>query len=145
MQDWYINQEVEPDAYNEKSALSLWLDEVESDDGKPWKCCAPLDQVDTWCDHSFPRLDRATTHVRNHLGHKPYPCGGPPNCKEGWYVRKPLVFCCAEILLSLPALNAFHLPNIAVHTGGDPSIAPAYGGKRGILKFLEERSCFIWL
>lgn len=88
-EDWYINKEVEPDTWNGKSILTQWLNEVEKDGSKHLECCVPIvDRADHWCRKPFPRLDRAIAHVRNHLGHKPYECGGYPNCKqEGWYVR----------------------------------------------------------
>ena len=88
-ENWYINQEVEPNAWNGKSIFLQWLDKFELDGRKYWKCCVPLDQPEIWCDHKpFLRVDRAITHIRAHLAHKPYPCGGRPNCKqEGWYVK----------------------------------------------------------
>ena len=94
-EDWYINQEVEPYTRDGKSVLSQWLDEVEKDGTRHVECCVPLvDQADDWCRKAFPRFDRAVVHVRNHLGHKPYLCGGYPDCEqEGWYVKK-LVTCC---------------------------------------------------
>lgn len=93
-EDWYINQEVEPDTHDGKSVLTQWLDVVEKDGIRHVECCVPLvDQADDWCRKPFPRLDRAVVHVRNHLGHKPYLCGGYPNCEqEGWYVKE-LVTC----------------------------------------------------
>ena len=90
-EDWYTNNEVEPDcAWNGKSILTQWLNEVEKEGSKHLECCVPLVDVDGaiyWCRKIFPRLDRAIAHVRNHLEHKPFVCGGYPNCKqEGWYV-----------------------------------------------------------
>ncbi len=86
---WYINNEVEPDTWNGKSILTQWLNEVEKDGSKHLECCVPLvDQAGYWCRKTFLRLDRAITHVRNHLEHKPFVCGGYPSCKqEGWCVR----------------------------------------------------------
>ena len=92
-EDWYINKEVEP-TWNGKSVLVQWLNEVEKDGSMHLECCVPLvDQAEGWCRQRLPRLDRGIAHVRNHLGHKPYVCGGYPNCKQGWYVKE-LLTCC---------------------------------------------------
>ena len=90
--DWYINQEVEPETHDGKSVLARWLDTVEKDGIRHVECCVPLvDQADDWCHKTFPRLDRAVVHVRNHLEHKPYLCGGYPDCaQEEWYVKNSL-------------------------------------------------------
>lgn len=90
-EDWYINNEVEPNLWNGRSMLIRWLNEFETDGDKYWECRVPLDRAESWCCEQFKRLNRAIAHVRAHLGHEPYLCGGPPNCRrEGWYVRGPL-------------------------------------------------------
>jgi len=85
---WYINKDVEPNLWNGKSMLIRWLNEVGTDGNKDLECRVPLDRADNWCGKPFSRLNRAIAHVRTHLGHEPYLCGGYPNCRqEGWYVR----------------------------------------------------------
>lgn len=87
-ENWYINKDVEPIIWNGKSMLIRWLNEVETDGNKHLECRVPLERADNWCCKRFTRLNRAIAHVRMHLGHEPYLCGGYPNCRqEGWYVR----------------------------------------------------------
>ena len=85
---WYINKEVEPATWNGKSILIRWLNETETDGQKYLECRVPLDRADNWCCKPFSGLDRAIAHVRVHLRHEPYLCGGYPNCmQKAWYVR----------------------------------------------------------
>ena len=75
-QEWVAKQQVEPLDREGKSVLLEWLKCLD-DEGKSWKCIAPLGHPKAWCEHApINRVHRALAHVRNHLGVRPYPCGG---------------------------------------------------------------------
>jgi len=86
-EDWLMRQAFEPDMpHNGRSIFFRWLNETV--EGKNWICSVPLNGEGTWCDHDpFKRPDRAIAHVRWHLKHTPFACGG--QCRnEGWYVPR---------------------------------------------------------
>jgi hypothetical protein len=83
---WYLKQEEEPLNYSGKSILVQWLNE--SEERNMLICCVPLGDG-TYCAYTNNRLDRAITHIRGHLGLKPYPCEG--SCgNQDWYAEKQL-------------------------------------------------------
>jgi len=82
---WYLKQDEEPLDQSGQSTLFRWLDRFESEEGKGWTCCVPVEK-DKWCRKKISRSDRAITHVRTHLGLKPYPCEG--DCgNQAWYAN----------------------------------------------------------
>jgi hypothetical protein len=84
---WYLHQEIEPrDPRTGKSFLLQWL--IPSAGQGRWQCHVPI-EGEGWCLKTFTRADRGITHVRGHLGHKPYPCQG--RCgDQNWYAGEPL-------------------------------------------------------
>jgi len=86
-ESWYLDQAKEPLNQSGQSMLFRWLDRAEGAERKMWRCCVPVG-THTWCERKFSHMDRAITHVRGHLGLKPYPCEG--GCgKQAWYANKP--------------------------------------------------------
>lgn len=85
---WYLNQEEEPLNHSGQSILFRWLNRFDTEEGKIWSCCVPLEE-NQWCTYAINRPDRAITHVRAHLGLKPYPC--EKECgNQNWYAEAPL-------------------------------------------------------
>ena len=81
---WYQNQEEEPLNYSGQSILFRWLNRLETEERNGWSCCVPLEE-NQWCTYTSSRPDRAITHVRAHLGLKPYPCEKETECgNQGW-------------------------------------------------------------
>jgi hypothetical protein len=74
---WFQNNEKEPEHGSKRSILSPFLQRSET--GNSYKC-----RFD-FCTKSFDRQDRALGHVRMHLGHRPFQCGGRCGALE-WYV-----------------------------------------------------------
>ena len=87
---WYLKQEEEPLNQSGQSILFRWLNHFETDERKGWSCCVPLEE-ETWCEYTNSRSDRAITHVRGHLGLKPYPCEGKCG-NQDWYAENPLPY-----------------------------------------------------
>jgi hypothetical protein len=85
---WYLNQEEEPLNHLGQSVLFRWLNPFETEERRGWSCGVPLEN-EKWCTHTISRPDRAVTHVRGHLGHKPYACEGVCG-NQYWYAEKPL-------------------------------------------------------
>ena len=86
---WYLKQEEEPLNHLGQSILIRWLNHFDEEENG-WSCRVPLEDG-TCCARRFGRLDRAITHVRGHLGLKPYPCEGKCGNRD-WYVEKPLPY-----------------------------------------------------
>ena len=84
---WYLKQEEEPLNHLGQSILIRWLNRFD-EERNGWSCRVPLEDG-TWCTQTIGRLDHAITHVRGHLGLKPYPCEGKCG-NQDWYVEKPL-------------------------------------------------------
>ena len=85
---WYLKQEEEPSNHLGQSILFRWLNHFETEERKEWSCCVPLGN-DKRCTYMSVRPDDAITHVRDHLGLKPYLCEG--KCEnQDWYAEKPL-------------------------------------------------------
>lgn len=84
---WCLNQEEEPLNHSGQSVLFRWLNRIGTDERKGWSCCVPLKE-NMWCTYTSNRPDRAITHVRGHLGLKPYPCEGECG-NQDWYAETP--------------------------------------------------------
>jgi hypothetical protein len=74
---WFQNNEKEPEIGSKRSILSPFLQRSER--GNSYRC------LFDFCTKSFDRQDRALGHVRMHLGHRPFQCGGRCGASE-WYV-----------------------------------------------------------
>jgi len=77
---WFQKNEKEPEHDMKRSILSPFLQRSER--GNSYKC-----RFD-FCSKSFDRQDRALGHVRMHIGHRPFQCGGrcgASDCKERFF------------------------------------------------------------
>ena len=85
-----------------KSVLERWINHPNTEDQSVWRCDVPLELEDgekTFCKEEFLRLDRAITHVRGHLDHKPFPCEG--HCKkQNWYAQEPSQYSDPNVISS---------------------------------------------
>jgi hypothetical protein len=110
------------------SSLVRWLNLRETEERKWWSCCVPL-EGGTWCKYESERIDRAVTHVRGHLDHKPYPCEG--KCEnQQWYAEEPVLPEFLNVALTIQSAPSVLLrPRIVALIIGDQTVDVVIGGE----------------
>jgi hypothetical protein len=72
--DWLRNNVQEPKISGHSVLRQMLVQPPDPTDASVWICGVPI--PNGICGKTFRRPDRAVTHIRRHLNHRPYPCDG---------------------------------------------------------------------